>query len=211
MNPIEKDLKRLSESPEKSGIIGMDEVGRGCLAGPIFACAVFLNKNLLEIIPKEVTDSKKLSYKKRQKLAQDIIACGVPYKMGQHSAAEIDEIGINPANKSAFKIAQDRVIKEFNLENTINIVDGSMPVENSECIVKGEMESAAIACASILAKVARDTLMESRAKQFPHYKWESNMGYGSKAHILGLLEYGPTQMHRKTFLNLKAWKKKYTC
>ena len=177
-------------------ICGVDEAGRGPLAGPVCAAAVILPKHLQ--IP-GLTDSKKLSDKKRRELFPIIQEQAVAYGIGLASEAEIDEINILQATF----LAMGRALSQLSIRPEIALIDGNretdfgLPVKT---VVKGDSLSANIAAASILAKVTRDTMMVELAEQYPEYGFEIHKGYGTKAHYEALRTYGPCPIHRKSFL-----------
>ena len=177
-------------------ICGVDEAGRGPLAGPVCAAAVILPKHLQ--IP-GLTDSKKLSDKKRRELFPIIQEQAVAYGIGLASEAEIDEINILQATF----LAMGRALSQLSIRPEIALIDGNretdfgLPVKT---VVKGDSLSANIAAASVLAKVTRDNIMVELAKQYPAYGFEIHKGYGTKAHYEALRTYGPCPIHRKSFL-----------
>ena len=177
-------------------ICGVDEAGRGPLAGPVCAAAVILPKHLE--IP-GLTDSKKLSDKKRRELFPLIQEQAVAYGIGFASEQEIDEINILQATFLAMK----RALAQLNGQADFALIDGNretdfgLPVKT---VVKGDSLSANIAAASVLAKVTRDNIMTEMANQYPEYGFEIHKGYGTKAHYEALRTYGPCPIHRKTFL-----------
>ena len=177
-------------------ICGVDEAGRGPLAGPVCAAAVILPKHLQ--IP-GLTDSKKLTDKKRRELFPIIQQQAIAYGIGLASEAEIDEINILQATF----LAMGRALNQLSIGPEIALIDGNretdfgLPVKT---VVKGDSLSANIAAASILAKVTRDNIMVELAKQYPEYGFEIHKGYGTKAHYEALRTYGPCPIHRKTFL-----------
>lgn len=177
-------------------ICGVDEAGRGPLAGPVCAAAV--------ILPEEteipgLTDSKKLSDKKRRELFPLIQEKAIAYGIGMASQQEIDEINILQATFLAMKraLAQLSVQPDFALIDGNRETDFGLPVRT---VVKGDSLSANIAAASILAKVTRDDLMVEMAKTYPQYGFDVHKGYGTKAHYAALREFGPCDIHRMTFL-----------
>jgi len=177
-------------------ICGVDEAGRGPLAGPVCAAAVILPPELE--IP-GLNDSKKLSDKKRRALYDIIIKEAVAYGIAMASEQEIDEINILQATFNAMERAMD----QLTVKPALALIDGNrerpfpVPVMT---VVKGDSRSANIAAASILAKVTRDRLMEEMAERYPQYGFEIHKGYGTKAHYAALREYGPCPIHRRTFL-----------
>ena len=176
-------------------ICGVDEVGRGPLAGPVCVCAVIMP---LEDLIQGVNDSKKVSKAKREKLFVEIKEKAIAYKCVLKDQNRIDEINILNATKEAMKEA----ILSLDVKPDIVLIDAvklDIPYESMP-IIHGDAISYSIGAASILAKVTRDTLMEEYAKQYPQYDFEHNMGYGTKKHIEALKEYGPTPIHRQTFI-----------
>lgn len=177
-------------------VCGVDEAGRGPLAGPVCAAAVILPEHLE--IP-GLTDSKKLTDKKRRELLPVIKEKAISYGIGFASEKEIDEINILQATFLAMRRAMEQLdIKpEFALIDGNRETDFGVPVKT---VVKGDSLSANIAAASVLAKVSRDDLMLEMAKEYPQYGFEIHKGYGTKAHYAALTEYGPCPIHRMSFL-----------
>ena len=177
-------------------ICGVDEAGRGPLAGPVCAAAVILPEHLQ--IP-GLNDSKKLTDKKRRELFPVIQEQAIAYGIGLASESEIDEINILQATFLAMR----RALDQLTVRPEIALIDGNretdfgLPVKT---VVKGDSLSANIAAASILAKVTRDNIMVELAQQYPEYGFEIHKGYGTKAHYEALRTYGPCPIHRKTFL-----------
>lgn len=197
-NRILTQLKLPFDAP----VAGLDEVGRGPLAGPVIACAVIINREVLPPpIAAALDDSKKLTAAKREQL-YEILANTTRYALGQASVEEIDAINILQASLLAMRRAVDALA----IQPVAALVDGNrdpgLPCP-SDCIIKGDGKSITIAAASIIAKVTRDRLMADLSKRFPGYGWETNMGYGSKAHLAALQEIGPSQHHRKSFSPVK--------
>ena len=177
-------------------ICGIDEVGRGPLAGPVVAAAVILPKDQ-EIL--YLNDSKKLSEKKRELLYDEIMAKAVAVGIGFASPARIDEINILQATYEAMRIAISElsVRPDVLLNDAVTIPEVDIP---QVPIIKGDAKSKSIAAASIIAKVTRDRLMVEYDEVMPGYDFASNKGYGTKAHIAGLKELGPTPIHRRSFI-----------
>lgn len=177
-------------------ICGVDEAGRGPLAGPVCAAAVILPKYLE--IP-GLTDSKKLSDKRRRELFPEIQRQALAYGIGFASEKEIDEINILQATF----LAMERALAQLSIPPELALIDGNrekdfgLPVKT---VIKGDSLSANIAAASILAKVSRDDLMLEMAREYPQYGFEVHKGYGTKAHYDALRMYGPCPIHRQTFL-----------
>lgn len=177
-------------------IAGIDEVGRGPLAGPVVASAVIFESNI-EI--KGITDSKKISNKNRLVLAEKIKAKALSYSYGLIDHETIDKINILQATLKAMKMAVEQLLPQPDLI----LIDGNKTFPyNVETIsiVKGDQKSFAIASASILAKVYRDEIMMKEAEKYPLYSWDTNKGYGTKEHIEAIIKFGPTPLHRKSFL-----------
>lgn len=177
-------------------ICGVDEAGRGPLAGPVFAAAVILPEGH---IIEGVNDSKKLSEKRREALYNKIIDECVCYSIGTASEKEIDKINILQATFLAMK----RAVDGLEIKPNLALVDGNrVPPLNTdvETIVKGDGKSASIAAASIIAKVARDRYMLKLAEQYPQYEFERHKGYPTKLHYEKIYEYGISDVHRISFL-----------
>ena len=177
-------------------ICGVDEAGRGPLAGPVCAAAVILPEHLE--LP-GLTDSKKLTDKKRRELFPIIKEQAIAYGIGLASEQEIDEINILQATF----LAMQRALDQLCVKPDLALIDGNrekdfgIPVKT---VVKGDSLSLNIAAASVLAKVTRDDLMVQMAEEYPEYGFDIHKGYGTKAHYSALTEYGPSPIHRKTFL-----------
>lgn len=177
-------------------ICGVDEAGRGPLAGPVCAAAVILPANA--VIP-GLNDSKKLTDKKRRELMPVIKEMALGYGIAFADEKQIDEINILQATYLAMK----RAIDMLPIKPDLALVDGNragdfgLPVKT---VVKGDSLSASIAAASVLAKVTRDDLMLTLAEKYPEYGFEVHKGYGTKAHYAALTEHGPSEIHRMTFL-----------
>ena len=177
-------------------ICGVDEAGRGPLAGPVCAAAVILPRG--HQIP-GLNDSKKLTDKKRRELFPLIKEQAVAYGIGMASEKEIDEINILQATY----LAMERAIAQLEGKADLALIDGNRAKDFGmavRTVVKGDSLSANIAAASVLAKVTRDDLMVEMAKEFPGYGFEVHKGYGTKAHYEALREMGPCAIHRMTFL-----------
>lgn len=177
-------------------ICGIDEAGRGPLAGPVCAAAVILPERL--DIP-GLNDSKKLTDKKRRELFPIIEEQAIAFGLGWASQEEIDEINILQATF----LAMSRAVEQLKIRPDLALVDGNrapaldLPVET---VVKGDSLSASIAAASVLAKVSRDDVMLRMAEEYPGYGLEVHKGYGTKAHYEALRKFGPSPIHRRTFL-----------
>lgn len=177
-------------------LCGVDEAGRGPLAGPVYAAAVILPRNFMI---DGLNDSKKLSEKKREALFDEITANAVSYAIEFATVEEIEEINI----LNAAMLAMNRAISKLDPKPDIALIDGNRSrgiTFNSKCIVKGDAKCADIAAASILAKVSRDRYMLKMAGKYPEYHFEKHKGYGTKLHYEALREYGPCEIHRPSFL-----------
>lgn len=185
--------------------VGVDEVGRGCLAGPVVCCAAILPDD--EDIPEEIRpwirDSKKLSAKRRVKVAKGLLECGAIYAFGAASAPLIDEINILQATMLAMIRAIRRLPINQSLISSI-VIDGEfVPIDlpaPARAVVDGDSEIPEISAASILAKVKRDNLMAALGGRYPEYSWERNAGYGTPAHLAAIRQAGVTSHHRRSFL-----------
>ncbi len=198
-------LSDLSSTDHKFEIalVGLDEVGRGCLAGPVVAAAV----SLPEIDPKsavaqqlqKLNDSKALTPAERQELANTIKAVST-YAIAESSVDEIDEINILQSSLLAMKRARKQLCL---VSPVVLLVDGNKKIPGMrDCqitVVKGDAKSASIAAASIIAKVYRDELMQELSALFPVYRWNANKGYASEQHRMAIKEHGLTPVHRKSF------------
>ena len=178
-----------------SKIAGVDEVGRGCLAGPVFSAAVILNDR----IDKEgIKDSKKISFKKRILLSEYIKKNSI-YAVGRASVEEINKINI----LNASLLSMQRALKKLKLKPSIAYIDGPFSPKDIKIkcknFIKGDEKIKCIAAASIIAKVSRDLFMTKLAKKYPRYNWNKNFGYGTPEHLRGLKKYGATLHHRKKF------------
>ena len=178
-------------------VCGVDEAGRGPLAGPVCAAAVILDQN---ITIEGLNDSKKLSEKKRDLLYDVICSKAVAFSVAYGSLEEIEELNI----LNATYLAMNRAIEGLNVRVDYALIDGNRVPENikipCETIVKGDAKSSSIAAASILAKVTRDRLLLEYDKQYPIYNFKKHKGYGTKEHIDNILKYGPCPIHRISFL-----------
>ena len=177
-------------------VCGVDEAGRGPLAGPVCAAAVILPEG---VIIDGVNDSKKLSEKKRESLFDVIREQALSYSIAYATVDEIEEINI----LNATMLAMRRAIDGLEIKADYAMIDGNKipPINiDAECIVKGDAKSMSIACASILAKVSRDRLLYKYAEEYPMYGFDKHKGYGTKVHREAFLKYGPCPYHRKSFL-----------
>ena len=177
-------------------IAGVDEVGRGSLAGPVVAAAVILN---LDDIPKGINDSKKLTSSKREELAAEIEARAVAYSVARVEHDEIDRINILQATF----VAMGRAVKALQPQSDYVLIDGRQSLPSLDCpqqaIIKGDSLSVSIGAASIMAKVARDRWMREYDQQYPGYGFSSHVGYNTRRHQAALALLGPSAIHRLTF------------
>lgn len=194
MNWIE--YEQSAELKGYKAICGVDEAGRGPLAGPVCAAAVILPPNT---IIDGVNDSKKLTEKKREALFDVIKENAVSYSIAYASVEEIESINILNATMLAMK----RAVEGLDVKADYAMIDGNKMPQldiDGETIVKGDAKSMSIACASILAKVSRDRLLYEYAKEYPQYHFDKHKGYGTALHKEAILEYGPCPYHRMSFL-----------
>ena len=185
----------------KVSAVGLDEVGRGAVFGPVFSAVVVLtNKNLNTLKQFGVIDSKKLTPKKRKLLLPKILLLSSDYGIGQSSAREIDKLGIRVATE----LSMIRALKKLKEKPSEIIIDGPLLLRPwngiQKNIVSGDSKFTAIASASILAKVSRDNLMERLEEKYSGYLISKNKGYGTREHFSNIKKYGITNLHRKSFL-----------
>ena len=180
---------------------GCDEVGRGCIAGPVVAAAVILAKDYFHPF---LNDSKKVTPKRRVLLAAEIKQVAIAWALGEASHEEIDELNIVQASY----LAMHRAIQKLSPQPKLLIIDGKYFVAYAtiphQCIVGGDAKFNAIAAASILAKTYRDEYMHGLARNYPGYAWEANVGYPTREHLEAIRKKGITPYHRKTF-KLLSW------
>ena len=194
LNWLEYEIE--AKSKGYKAVCGVDEAGRGPLAGPVCAAAVILPENT---IIDGVNDSKKLSEKKRESLFDVIKSSARSYCIAYATVEEIESMNILNATMLAMK----RAVEGLDVKADYAMIDGNrLPDLNidSEFIIKGDAKSMSIAAASILAKVSRDRLLREYAKEYPEYQFDKHKGYGTKAHIEALKKYGPCPYHRMSFL-----------
>ncbi len=177
-------------------IAGVDEVGRGCLAGAVVAAACILD--LSKPLPEFLNDSKKLSAKKREQINEELKESVVAYAIAQVEADEIDRINILQATKKAMRLAIEKLTPnaDFLLIDAVQLKEINLP---QKAIIKGDAISASIAAASVLAKTYRDELMREMCKIYPEYGFSKHVGYGTKAHFEALRRHGACPLHRKSF------------
>ena len=196
MNTFIDDLELIGDGQAYQYICGVDEAGRGPLCGPVAAAAVIMPK---DSFIDGVNDSKKLTEKKREALYEQIIKEAIAYYVCLIDNKEIDEINILNATLKAMETA----INGLSVKADFALIDGNRNkgiTTPNQTVVKGDAKSYSIACASILAKVTRDRLMEEYDKMYPEYGFSKHKGYGTKAHYEAIENYGITPIHRKTFL-----------
>ena len=177
-------------------IAGVDEVGRGCLAGAVVAAAVILD--LSKPLPEGLNDSKKISAKNRERIAEEIRANAICYQIGQIEAEEIDRINILQATKKAMisAIGILNPAADFLLIDALQLKEINLP---QKAVIHGDAISASIAAASIIAKTYRDNLMNELDLKYPEYGFAKHVGYGTKAHFEAIKLYGACEIHRKSF------------
>jgi ribonuclease HII len=182
-------------------VVGVDEVGRGCLSGPVLVAAVLLPPHCAMLTG--VTDSKKLSALRREALYPQILAQAQAVALGAASVKEIDRINILQATCLAMERALAR-LRPYDHA----LIDGRFPEQAAlrpySTVIDGDNQCYAIACASIIAKVTRDHLMRKLAQRYPGYAWEKNAGYGTRAHLQALQALGATHLHRRSFAPVQA-------
>ena len=203
MKLIWQDVKEedLLQVLNKFSEIGIDEVGRGAIFGPVFSVVVVLNeKNGLTLKRLGVDDSKKLTPKKRKLLLPKIIKLSSDYSLGQSSVREIDQLGI----RYATELSMIRAIKKLKNTPSELIIDGPLSLRlwkgSQKNVISGDSKFTSIAAASVIAKVTRDYLMERLDRKYSGYFIFKNKGYGTKEHFASLKEHGITNLHRKSFL-----------
>jgi ribonuclease HII len=192
---------RLKISWAEKGLIeaGIDEAGRGCLAGPVFAAAVILPNNPSDDLLQYLNDSKKLTHNRRTILRRQIEKESVAWSVAMADNHEIDKINI----LNASYLAMHRAIEKLDIKPQLLLVDGNRfrPFEsiNHQCIIKGDGLYYSIAAASIIAKTWRDEFMLEKHHEFPHYHWNKNKGYPTVEHRKAIYEHGASPLHRKSF------------
>lgn len=190
-------------------IIGIDEVGRGCLAGPVYVAGVcFSPEDALELATYGIHDSKKVSAKNREKLSPIILKKARCYAIADMSCLDIDTIGIVPAiEQAAYNVVQ-QILTSVDAKTPVTVFTdtfalpslATLPIHSQQPIPQGDGKSISIAAASIIAKVARDAYMDRLSAAFPHYGWATNKGYGTKDHCNALQLHSFSEHHRKTFI-----------
>lgn len=187
-------------TPSASLVAGVDEVGRGCLFGPVVAAAVILpDRAYSELVVAGLKDSKKLTSRGRRRFAQQIQSVAIDCKIGFASVAEIDRLNIFHGSLLAMK----RAVMKLKVQPKLCLVDGKWPIPDlsieQQTLIKGDEISPAIAAASIIAKVWRDDLIMRFALKYPEYDLAANKGYGTPKHLHALQKYGPSRLHRRSF------------
>ncbi len=182
-------------------VAGVDEAGRGCLAGPVVAAAV-----VFEVLPEdlELKDSKSLSPKRREVLFEEIYRRALTIGLGIVSSEDVDRLNILKASLRAMEEA----VRSLSPSPDLVLVDGSHPLQISipqRLVVHGDRECPSIAAASIIAKVTRDRIMEAYKRHFPFHGFERHKGYGTREHLEALSRYGPTPIHRRSFRGVKGY------
>ena len=197
----EKKEEDLQQELNRTSEVGLDEVGKGAVFGPVCSAVVVLNEKNKSILKQiGVDDSKKLTPKKRNSLLPKILFLASDYGIGQSSAKEIDKLGI----RAATELSMIRALKKLKHPPSELIIDGPLLLRPwrgiQKNIISGDSKFTSIASASILAKVFRDNLMERLEKRYPGYLIFKNKGYGTKEHLSLIKKYGITKLHRKSFL-----------
>ena len=196
INRIGLDFEVQAREAGYNSVAGVDEVGRGCLAGPVVAAACVLDPD--KPLPKGLNDSKKLSRSRREEIAAELKEHCLAYSIGQIEADEIDRINILEATKKAMLIAIAELARpaDFLLIDALFLKQSPLP---QRAIIKGDSISASIAAASILAKTFRDALMTEYDAVYPKYGYASHFGYGTPVHLDALKKHGPCALHRRSF------------
>jgi len=191
-----RDYEKQAHASGYRLVAGVDEVGRGCLAGPVVAGACILD--LSKPLPKGLNDSKQLTKVQREEIAHKLKERSVAYAVGQVEADEIDKINILEASKKAMLIAIEALqpAADFILIDAVDLKQCRLP---RLPIIRGDAISVSIAAASVIAKTYRDELMRSYHDEYPHYGFCDNVGYGTASHWEGLREFGPCSLHRRSF------------
>lgn len=203
-NPLLAFDQQISREFNATHLIGIDEAGRGPLAGPVVACACYIPPEIAAQFA-GVNDSKKVSAKKREGLFELLTTSPITYGVGFASAAEIDELNILQATFLAMRRASQKLLT---LTNALALIDGPHKCAGLEIpqtpVVDGDAKSLAVAAASIIAKVTRDRYMDILDKRYPVYQFGGHKGYGTAKHLAALRQYGPCPEHRKTFAPVRA-------
>ncbi len=202
MNDISKIKLKICYAPHHTYESGLDEAGRGCLAGPVYAAAVILDhRNQKSLLAEMINDSKMLTEKQRYDLRPVIEEEAVDFAVASADNHEIDEINI----LNASVLAMHRCIDQLKVKPDILLIDGNRFLSYKTiphiCIIKGDGIYSSIAAASVLAKTCRDDYMNKMHEQFPVYQWNKNKGYPTKIHRSSILKFGLSPLHRLTFRN----------
>ena len=203
MNALQEFDKKYALTAQTGTLFGIDEAGRGPLAGPVVACACYIDESLYPNFD-DVNDSKKLTHKKREEIFARMKELGVLFGVGFASARESDELNILQATFLAMRRAAQ---KFHNVPGAVALIDGPHVVRDLSlrqyAVVDGDAKSLNIAAASIVAKVLRDRYMDQLDKLYPAYGFASHKGYGTAKHIAAIKQYGPCPEHRKTFAPIR--------
>ncbi len=177
-------------------VAGLDEVGRGALAGPVVAAAVILDPRAS--LPAGLNDSKKLSARQRERIAEELRSSAIAYAVGQIEADEIDRINVLQATRRAMLAALEQLATraDYLLIDALELKDANLP---QRAIIRGDSISASIAAASIIAKTFRDQLMHEYQEVYPQYNFAAHVGYGTRVHMEALRTHGACPIHRKSF------------
>jgi ribonuclease HII len=206
---ISFDIEKSFMKDKSDIILGIDEAGRGCLVGPVVAACVWINQEKFpETLLQKINDSKKISEKKREEIFNELSLLSDDIFMFEYdavSAGVIDEINILQASLLAMKNSYEKLVKKLVKKPTKILIDGNKAPLINDChtVISGDALSFSIAAASIIAKVKKDFLLNEIGKDFPHFQFEKNKGYGTKSHMEALKKYGPTIHHRKTYAPVK--------
>ncbi|MBR3632101.1 MAG: ribonuclease HII [Elusimicrobiaceae bacterium] len=199
MNSLQDFDKKKALQLGTATLLGIDEAGRGPLAGPVVACACHIAPNQF-VYFEDVNDSKKLTAHKREEIFERLQTAGVLYGVGFASAREIDQLNILQATFLAMRRAAH---KFYSIPNAVALIDGPHPVRDlplrQEPVIDGDALSLNIAAASIVAKVLRDRYLDTLDKLYPNYSFAAHKGYGTAQHLAALKKYGPCPEHRRTF------------
>jgi ribonuclease HII len=195
------------ENSYQGNICGIDEVGRGPLAGPVLsACVLIAEENRDNVLWRQVKDSKKLSQKMREELYLEIAKASY-FGVGMANVEEIDTLNIHNATLLAMKRAFEGMKADYNVKTDHALIDGKFAPQlscNTKTVIKGDSVSVSIASASIIAKVTRDRIMTRLHSELPFYGWDRNAGYGTKQHIDALKKHGISSHHRRSFAPIKS-------
>lgn len=206
---ISFDIEKSFMKNQSDIVLGIDEAGRGCLVGPVVAACVWINQELFpQNLLQKINDSKKISEKKREEIFNELSLLSNDIFMFEYdavSAGVIDEINILQASLLAMKNSYEKLLKRLIQKPVITLVDGNKSplIDKCHTVISGDALSFSIAAASIIAKVKKDFLLNEIGKEFPHFNFDKNKGYGTKSHMEALKKYGPTIHHRMTYAPVK--------